>query len=253
MLIKQIISANLQMDQRTTSELFSVTKGFGALVIGMSRSIQDLSEERISIYVEKASGNFHICQDVLLKDFIALTTFGEDAINNFDGKTFAMCEITEDGGYISLNENETIKIQLSKIFRNDEFVLYGFEEPIATHELTKFERKVMASETLTQDYDLKGYDLLSLEKSSQLQEIQLTFDNGAVTTHLPQELEMFCRSVDSIKGVISSGTLMNEIPNRHIIPLKGIVSIKIKKESGSLLNMHLRIDESDWQLYQRNK
>lgn len=260
MLIKDFKPQGFPNDVPFNSEVISVTKGFGALIIASSRNPQDMTEERISLYVEKATGNQYIAQDVLLKDFIGILTHQEDAIHYHNSFYHSMCELTEDGGYIDLSENETIKIQFSKIMANDTYIIYGFEEPVATKELLKIERKVMASETLTQDFNLKGYDVISLENLPALSEIQLNWDNGTTTTHLPIEMETFVRSLDATtitgkKFTNATGIIpicVSGYTERLIFPLKGIIGMKIKKETGVMLNMHLRIDESDWLMYQKH-
>jgi len=232
-----------------TAELL-LTKGIGSLLVCTNKTFDQLSGELISIYVEKAGKNKDIARDILLKDFMLLASYGEDAVlplSTFE--TSAMCELTEDGGYIHLDENETIKFKLTNLDATKTYALYGIEEPVGSKEILMYQRKTMASESLNQDYDTKGYDLLVMTKDASIKEISFTYDNGAVVKHLPIELEALQKSVDPIQIIKSSGSTSYDL-TRFQVPLKGIVNVNIQKTPGVMLNINLRIDEGDYELYQ---
>lgn len=235
-----------------SGEIF-LNKGIGALVIATDNEFSELTNETISIWIQKETGNLDLANDVLLKDFMILGSYGEDSIHALGTfKASAYCELTEDGGYIGLLENEVIKFSLNNLKSGKTYALFGIEEPVQAKEVLMYERKTMSSEVLNQDFDVKGYDVLSLEHKDSINEISFTYDNHAVVKYLPIELEALERSLDPIQVIKSDNTLAF-IENRYQLQLKGIVSINIRKSPGDMLNMHLRIDQEDKRMYQSNK
>ena len=233
----------------TTGTLI-LNKGVGALLIGSSLEFNALVLEKISVFVERAGKNTNIVQDMFLKDFMLLASVAEDTI--LPAGTLActaMCELTEDGGYIQLSENETIKIVLTGLTPAATYAIYGIEEPVGSNEVLLYETKVMASAILNQDFDTVGYDVLVMTKDASLSEISLTYDNGNVVKLLPIELEALQKSIDPMQ-IVTAGGLVLYNTTRYQIPLKGITNVNIRKTAGVDHYINLRIDESDFQLYQ---
>lgn len=235
-----------------TGELV-LTKGIGSLIVCSSLAYSALTTETISVTVEKAGKNKDIAIDMLLKDFIALGAYGEEAIHRLGTLlTVANIELTDDGGYVHLMENETIKIKMTNLDAAQTYELHGIEEPIASQELMMYQRKTMMQDSLNQDFDVIGYDLLSLTDDASISEVALTYDNGSVCKHTPFELRVLQLTVDPI-AIVGSDKIEPLLSGRLLIPLKGIVNVNIRKTAGTMLNLSLRIDESDWQQYQMMK
>lgn len=230
------------------------TKGFGCLIVSTNLLVSEITTETISFWVEKDGRNVDIAKDILLKDFMLLGTWGEDAIYS-DGnfKTIANIDLTEDGGYIALKDNETIKFKVRGMKQSGLYVFNSIEEPVASSEVLMYERKSMASEDVNRDFDTKGYDLVSLQKSSTVNEIALTFDNGTVCKYLPYELECISRSIDQALVYNVDGTVKSSVDDRLIFPIKGVVNLNIRKTPGERLDCTMRIDEGDYILYQMAK
>ncbi|MCZ8168767.1 MAG: hypothetical protein O9278_06505 [Flavobacterium sp.] len=233
-----------------TGELL-VTKGIGSLLVLMGRTPDELTTEKISVWVERSGKNVDLAKDLLLKDFLLLTTFAEDAIlSNATYKSIALCDLTEDGGFIYLAETETIKVRLYDLISTVSYGLMGIEEPVASKELLKFERKTISADDITRDIDCKGFDLMSLQKHSSITEVQLMFDNGATCKYNPTELEAQTLAVDQIQYINQAGSVTSASLDRIVIPLHGIVQVTISKNSGTRLECAMRIDEGDYELYQ---
>jgi hypothetical protein len=239
---------------QTQSPEILTTKGFGCLIVSTACTMAELTTESISLWVEKDGRNIDIAKDVLLKDFMLLGTFGEDCIvYSSEFTTIANIDLTEDGGYISLKDNETIKFKLSNLKLNKLYVVNSIEEPVPSTEVIMYERKSMASEDVNRDFDTKGYDLVSLQKSSTINEIALTFDNGTVCKYTPFELECVAKSIDQGMVLTADGKLLSSIDDRLVFPIKGVVNLNIRKTPGTRLDLTMRIDEGDYVLYQMAK
>ncbi len=230
------------------------TKGFGCLIVSTNLEYSAITTETISFWVEKDGRNVDIAKDILLKDFMLLGTWGEDAMysdGNFN--LIANIDLTEDGGYIALKDNETIKFKVRGMKNNGLYCFNSIEEPVSSTEVLMYERKSMASEDVNRDFDTKGYDLVSLQKSNTINEIALTFDNGTVCKYTPFELECISRSIDSALVYTADGAVTNTLYDRLIFPIKGVVNLNIRKTPGERLDCTMRIDEGDYVLYQMAK
>jgi hypothetical protein len=236
-----------------TGELL-VTKGIGGLLILASRTPDELTTEKISVWVERAGDNVDIAKDVLLKDFLLLTTFAEDAIlSNATYKLMALCDITNDGGFIALQENETIKVRLYDLLSAQSYGVMGIEEPVASVDPVIFQRKTISADDIVRELDVRGFDLMTLQKHSSITEVQLFFDNGANCKYNPTELEATTLAIDQIQYIGQTGLVTAASLDRFVIPLLGVVQVTVSKNTGTRLECVLRINKDDMELYQMAK
>ncbi len=245
------------------SEEMLLTKGISDLIFSCNLPLDEIQNERISVFIETASGSRDICRNVLLKDFIILGTFQEDIVQFGKRKadfmqTIAKIELTEDGGFIELFENETIKFKLTNLNPSKIYALDGIEGAFPTKEVLRYERKVVSANVTSQDYDVRGYDIISLKKHADIEEVDFRMDNGTTIKMTPFEMETESKAIDTfsffkkvsfkhIEGELVEFQLpQHGISDRIVFPLVGVKSITIRKNTGNDLDLHLRIDEGDY-------
>lgn len=250
----------------TESEEIVLTKGIADLIVGSDLPFSEIWNERISVFVETASGSRDIARNVLLRDFILLGTFNEDCVQYGTRKgdmllTIAKIELTEDNGFIELFENETIKFKLTNLDSTKIYTLDGIEGAFPSKELLRYERKVVASNVTSQDYDVRGYDLLSLQNHLDIEEIDFRMDNGTTIKMTPFEMETESKSIDTFTSFKKldytnglGGHSVDFIPvhgveERIVLPLVGVSAMTIRKNTGTDLSLHMRIDEGDYNTY----
>ena len=247
------MSQILSLNGKTKSDLIEVSKGFANLGVSLDFSPGELSNETVSVYVERKGDTVDVCRDLLLIDFIALGTESINALVSMqDFQTVALVDLTVNGGNVFLGDNEKIKIQLSNLKPAKTYQLNAIESSFIDHELQQYTRKTMASETLNQDFDLRGYDLLSMQKDDTITEITLTYDNLSQVKLSQWELELMAKAIDPIVAVLSTG-VQSGFENRIIYPLTGIVALNVRKTDGKLLNISLKINQEDANLYNVNR
>jgi len=137
------------------SDEITVTKSIGSIIVCTTKTLDQLTNEKISIYIERGNGNnVIVANKVSLKDFILASTYGSEAVQS-DGSlsTVALCEIALNGS-ILLAEKESIKIQLDDLISTQTYSLYGVEEPNYTNDLYFFEQKTIASEEFNKKIDV---------------------------------------------------------------------------------------------------
>jgi hypothetical protein len=237
----------------TDSPEIVINKGIAALILGSNLAPHLFTKEVISVWVEKAGKNVDIAKELLVKDFISLGTYAEDIIqSNASLATIANVDLTQDAGFIDLRETETIKIKLRNLDPQKSYEIHTLESFFPSANLNMYERKSMGSEDVSRDFDVKGYDIASIQKDDTITEISLTHENGSVAKFTPFELEVYARSVDSA-NVISGGVIKVTQTDRIVFPVHQIVNVNVRKEPGQRLDFSLRIDEADYTRYQMPK
>jgi hypothetical protein len=225
----------------TKSNELQITKSIGALIVQSSLSLDALSTEKISVYVERGNGNnIILANKIFLKDFILASTYGTEAVqSNTTFKTVALCELALHGG-ILLADKESIKITLEDLIAGETYQLNGVEEPTSTKTLYMFEQKSIASEEYNKKINLFHFDLAVITKSSTISDISFTYENHAVVKYLPSELEVLSRDVDPIQYIKQDGTVVMGQSDRLVMPLVHVDFVEINKTQGTIVNIVVR-------------
>ncbi|QKJ63829.1 hypothetical protein [Flavobacterium sp. M31R6] len=224
----------------TKSQEITVSKSIGALIVCSDVAVQNLSTEKISVYVERANGsNVILANKIPLKDFILASTYGNEAIQsdpNFH--TIALCELAMDGG-IFLDEKEQIKILLEDLIDANEYELHGVEEPNATNNLYFFEQKTIASEEFSKKMDVHGFDLAIMTVKATIHDVSYTFESGQVVKYSPFELQTLSSNVDPV-SYINGVDVYQRIDGRLSLPLVHVDYIEVNKSQGDVINFVVR-------------
>lgn len=233
---------------KVTEKVIEVNKGIGALTFRTQKNLNALNSEKINIQIQRSNGdNIEITNGkVPLKDFLVLGTMNENAIgcdpiNELAVKaTIALVE--HEMCSIHLHEKDLLRIEFTGLDVTQIYELDGHEAPLSTDDIYSYQRKSMNSEHENMDFDVAGYDCAIITDDQTINEINLKFDNGAVVKTTPAELRDLQESVDPIAQVNLDGTVLASFEDFIQIPLKGILSINIRKEQGEIINLLMRHD-----------
>ncbi|WP_286968251.1 hypothetical protein [Flavobacterium sp. UBA4854] len=222
---------------KTTTGTILLTKGVSAFVVASSRAFEDFTTETIRVEIERANGsNFEITKGTMaLTDFILATTYGEDAVTSDSKrtlKTIAVCEIIAHGA-IHLFEKDVIKVTLAGLKTTETYVLNGIEEPETGTEVYSFERKSMAPDDTNKDFNVAGFDILILDKSADIEEVNYTFENGRTVKYTMFELEAMSASIDPVAYVKDDGTVASRFNSKIQLPLIAVNNVNIRKVAGT--------------------
>ncbi|SNS02501.1 hypothetical protein [Flavobacterium sp. ov086] len=234
---------NSQGKNITKSGVLLQTKSFGSLIVSSSLDLEALTTEQIKIEVERKTGNLEITKGFMsLFDFIALTTFNDDAVTaDAAYKITAVCEVAEDGA-VYLDEKDVIKIELQGLKTAETYVLNTVEEPQVSEKVLSFENKSMSSDDKDKNFEIEHCDLCLLDNSSSITEVAYTFLNENVVKYTLHELRCLSRQVDPVAYVRQDGSVKSAFASKIQLPLFGVKSINIRKEQGSIVNLLCRIE-----------
>lgn len=241
----RIIDTTGKLLKEVTQE---VNKAIGSITIKTSLTFAELDKEKINIQIQRANGdNVELTNgNVPLKEYLALGTMGDDAIgsdvrNKLNTK--ATVELVEDDmSAIHLYDKDLIRVSLTGLDTKSTYIVDGHEAPLTTNTVITMERKSMNSEHENMDFDVAGYDACVITDKSSIDEINLRFDNGAVVKTNPTELRDLHESFDPIAQVKIDGTVLPSFDDLLQLPLKGIVSVNIRKTQGDIVSLLLRHD-----------
>lgn len=225
----------------TKSGVQVLNKAIGSIIVSMSLDFEDLTTEKISVEVEKLTGNNEITKGyMLLSDFILMTTFNADAItSDATFKTTAKCEIAEDGS-IELQEKDVIKIELIDLIEGEDYVLNGVEEPQSSHKTLSFENKSMGADDKNKTFDTSEADIVVLDNSNTITEVIYTYANKVAVKYTLHELRVLSRAIDPVAYIKQDGTIKCAFGNKIQLPLFGVDQIEIRKAQGSIVNLIVR-------------
>ena len=223
-----------------TGEDLRITKPIGALVIKADLGLNDLTNESISIDVERVDGNNeNIATNIPLKDFLMISTFGESAIDQqTDGANTsisALCEIS-DNGSIELEENASIRVKMEGLKADNTYEIHGVEYPIYRTEAHRYDKKVMFEAETNRTIDVEDADIVLVTGSDAIKNVLIHYDNGEVIRRSLVELEALEYDVDPHVAV---GVARNEIADTVIIPTVGVDEIEFEKSTANALNLTL--------------
>lgn len=227
------------------SDELTVTKAIGSLIIATSYTMEQLLNEKITIYIERGNGNNVILANKIpLKAFIMASTFGSEAVQS-DGifGCVALCEICQNGA-IFLAEKESIKIQFDDLRALGTYEVYGVEEPVVSDHLFMFEQKTVASDDFNKKIDVKGFDLAIMSTSASVSDLSYQFANGQVVKYLPFELQTLSRDIDPIQAIDLYGSVLQSITGLLSLPLIHVDFIEINKAQGEIINFVVRTEKN---------
>jgi len=228
----------------TETGIIAITKSISTLILATTLKFSELTTETIRVEVERANGsNFEITKGLMfLKDFILANTYGTDAlVSSATGglELIAVCEICNEGS-IHLFEKDVIKIEMRGLISGETYKINGIEEPQTSTEIYSFEHKSMSSEDTNKDFNVEGYDILVLDTSDTIEEINYTFANGQVVKYSQYELQCMSKSIDPVAYVQIDGKVTSSFAGKLQLPLVAVRNLNIRKAQGAVINLILR-------------
>lgn len=219
----------------------SITKAISGLIVCFDGNFDDLLNEKINVYIERANGsNLILANKILLKDFILNSVYGSSAIqSNIDYGVIAVCELALDGG-IYLEDKEQIRISLEDLRADWVYAVYGVESPVLTNQVYTYEIKSLAVQDTTKKIDVKGNDLAIMSLDNSISDVSMYYENGQVVKFLPFELRALSCDVDPIQAINADGTISQVLGGRLSLPLVHVDYIEVNKSQTSIVNFVVR-------------
>ncbi|MGL2964655.1 hypothetical protein ACSVH2_12605 [Flavobacterium sp. RSB2_4_14] len=226
-----------------------VNKSIGSVTIQTSLTMDELDKEKINIQIQRANGdNIEITNgNIPLKEYLLLGTMGDDAIGCNRKEKLAVkatVELVEhEMSAVHLFDKDLIRISLTGLNTKATYIIDGHEAPLTTTDVYTYERKSMNSEHENMDFDVAGFDSCVITDKETITEINLRFDNGNVVKTNTEELRQLGENFDPIAQVNLDGSVTPSFFDYLQLPLKGIVSVNIRKEQGDIVSLLLRHDQ----------
>lgn len=223
-----------------TPEL-KISKSIGSFIIASSRALTELTNELVTIWIERANGsNVEIATNIPLKDFIMLSTYGTEATqSNSEYDMIAVCEIADEGS-VRLYENESLKMKLDGLLSAETYAVYGVEEPNSSETVYRYERKTIASEDLSKKINVENYELAVINTMSSIDTLSYRYTNGEVIKYLPFVLQVISADVDPIQAILANGSVIQTVGTLVTLPLTAVSEIEVNKSPGTFIALTMK-------------
>lgn len=225
----------------TKTDLIREEKTFGALFIQTNCSIYDLTNETLTLYVQRGNGNNDdIAQQVPLIDIFLLGSFGQNEnIFTIDGTHIGcVVEVAKEGA-IHLRDKESIRLKLESLKPAKDYIINGLEEPVTTPVLTKFQVVEIQSEASRNVTNVEGFDLVCISNVTELKELDMVWSNGNTTKYTLPELRAKSVTIDPVMQTAVDGTVKTWLSDKLVLPLVGVKELRILKTAGQIMKYTL--------------
>ncbi|QQV90369.1 structural protein [Cellulophaga phage Omtje_2] len=222
---------------KTKSGELRITRPIESLLIRTSKKLDELANEKITIFIEKANGNNEeIATNISLQAFMLGGTYGASGTFEMDlggnSVTTAMVELSETGA-IALGENESIKVLLNDLTSTAVYAINGIESPIKGSTIVKYERKVVLTEDVQRKFNVMQHELAIIDGIANVDQAHITYNNGETIKFTSDELKAVCLDIDVLTS-ISGGLVQSFVNDLIVFPLVGVDAIEIFKTNGKI-------------------
>lgn len=223
---------------KTKSGQLRVTKSIGALAVCVDAGFASLTNEKITIYIERSNGsNEEVCTNIPLLSFIVASTSFDGTIIK-DGETMqqALCEIANSGS-VPLSENEAYIISLTDLKSGTNYELHGIEVPVRTQETLFMTEKVLLEGQKNRLYDVSEFEMGILTGDfSKVRLTYLTSQGNRIVEYTKKELEI----IASDFSYSDFNTIIGLLKPKLILPISLISVSEIEIFSESKVNLVLK-------------
>lgn len=223
-----------------TPEL-SITKSTGTLLFEISKSVANLTNETISIWIERpVGGNIHLATRVNLKQFLLLHVFnGRNAIQSgFGNGNIVVVDLGLEAA-ILLGANERIKILVEGLISTDTYTIDYLEDFEATTSYAQFEPKTVLTDEIDKEIDVNGYEMVVFKKPAALTEVGITYAVGTEKRFTPRELHILSIEANPLLSVSVGGAVSMYDTDFIVMPLIGIRKLRFYKTTAASVPMLL--------------
>jgi len=141
-----------------------------------------------------------------------------------------------------MGPNDKFKIALKQLDPVKRYVIDGFESPVTSDDVYMYEEKSIADEQTNYDLNVKNFDIAIVDDDANISELNFTHDNGVVTKHSMREIRALAQDIDPVAYVRNDGKVLPSFVGYIQLPLKGIVSINVRKTEGTVVKFFMRKD-----------
>lgn len=227
-----------------TNEL-RATKPISALLVRMNQALSALTNEVISVWIERTNGNTDLAVKIPLADFILLSTHGESNTYAQIGGIYvccAICELTPDLA-IHLEDNESIKITMDGLKPLVTYSLHGIEEPITGNQIIHFDKKTVLVGETSRKFGVNDYESVCITNYSSVDFITLTYDNGMTQKLERDEFIAISIDTDPVLAIDEGSSITQQDSNRLVFPLVGVEYLEIEKDNAVQVTLILKDDK----------
>lgn len=212
---------------------YPIVMPIASVIIKTTRPLVDIQNETIKITIERPRMKTKIiCDDIPIKDFMLMSTFGNPALYKPIGEAFVvagLCELTPQPNLgIFLTDGAEIKISMNNLVPAHTYEVHYVPESLTTAEFCKFDRMFMKAGLKKQEYNVLGYDVLCIKNPSEIENITVVYDTEKHQNEFSIDV-LRALSMDTDPFMYNNdGIIVSQLADRLVIPLVGVSTITVK-------------------------
>lgn len=231
--------------EKTTGVLktgdLQITQPTGTLIFEMSKRPNDLTNEKISIWIERAgASNVYLATKISLKDFLysCLCNDKGKVFNPFGEENIIVANIGLEAA-INIKDGEKMKVSLEGLIATDTYKISYVPHFESTNSYLSFEYKAIVEGYKDQTIDVSECDVAVIGMTTTLNEIGITMHGSDEKRFTPRELQILQLEDTPMVGFTVDNQVEQLDKNVIILPTQGISKLRFYKDSMGIIPITL--------------
>lgn len=221
--------------KKTTTVNVNLSKGFQSILFLLSLRLYDLTNEMISIKIQRPNrGDVELTNGfVNLLQLLLVGNFSQKTVSFFDiFNTSVILDLSQFGA-IKLQDGEQVLIALKGLKATETYILDTIDSPVESDKFPEYVTRPFNSELTEVECDLSNTQIACFSDDDNIDEIILTMDNAVQVRYTPRELKNELQSTFPISYIGSDSKIIPYPTNFYVLPTLGIDHITIRKSPGT--------------------
>lgn len=226
----------------TKTGTLTITKSTGTLIMTSSKPIWELTNEKVTYWIERiGGGNVNCATKISLKDFIyALASInGQTLQGKYSGNGYVTQIEIGNGSAIQLTDGEKIKFEFEGLLPAEHYGFTYTENNVATLSAAFFETKAMLEGERDKTFDVAEFDIAVIGNPNALNEMGISVMGGKEIRATTFELRSQLTSVMPVLGVTDTGAVKQFDENVLVLPLDEFTELRFYKDSAGVVPITL--------------
>lgn len=204
-----------------------ISKSTGTLIYECSKNFDALTNEKITIWVEREGQNQYLATNILLKDFIYLCVGSEESHiqAGIGGGNIAVLDIGIEAA-ITIAEGERLKIKLDGLIATDTHIISYVEDYESSLGYREFEYKSVPAGERDKTFDVSEHETVLIKNDNSITEVGVTYAGAKERRFSMYELMALSREHLSITVIKSDGTVKSGDQNYLLLPATFIEELR---------------------------
>lgn len=217
-----------------------ISKSTGTLIYECSKDFNSLTNEKITIWVEREGQNQYLATNILLKDFIYLCTgYEQSKIQaGVGGGNIAVIDFGIESA-LKIAEGERLKIKLDSLIATDTHIISYVEDYEESLGYKEFEYKSVPAGERDKTFDVSDHEIVLIKNDNSITELGITYSGAKERRFSMYELMALSREHLGITVVKTDGSVISGDQNYLLLPATFIQELRFYTDGSQTIPITL--------------